>query len=105
MNSPRLLPRWPRLYSPPVVSRSLQPSLPVRRGAVGEFVALERLFPGDAAGTAFLEGTAQNEAVRLGYPRTVTVSRAGLMRARGTGVGRGNFTRPNMSSRGYMWNM
>lgn len=32
-----------------------QRNLPVRRGVVGEFIPLERLFPGQGATTAFLE--------------------------------------------------
>ncbi|CAN0029962.1 unnamed protein product, partial [Ectocarpus sp. 8 AP-2014] len=34
-----------------------QRNLPVRRGVTGEFIALERLFPGQGATTAFLEAS------------------------------------------------
>lgn len=43
---------------------SSQLNLPVRRGTNGDFVALEQLFPGDGANTAFLETSTRHEGVR-----------------------------------------
>jgi len=36
-------------------------TLPVRRGVTGEFIPLERLFPGQGATTAFLDSRHQEE--------------------------------------------
>lgn len=38
-----------------MASTAQQRNLPVRRGVAGEFIPLERLFPGQGATTAFLE--------------------------------------------------
>lgn len=60
----------------------LQPNLPVRRGAVGEFVALERLFPGEGAATAFLE--AHPMAAGTGNANTSSQPQEGVRRFRAT---------------------